>query len=208
MLYALSVDVHFVDVDTRYPCILRVVIEQIQKIHVRPNVVADGDDAMDHNASQPAFRRDLAKELSQRLRPVGNERVVLDVRGTGEPGRGFLRLLPVDHQIVEGEDSVLVANSADVKIVLDGIRVGFVAGTMAQNSYGQGYIGAYVLDLLASGCKVKDDAPFQKTPQTAKFIDSGTVLIQKSNLDSYKDDLKEVSVEIQSGFKDKFLACK
>jgi ribose transport system substrate-binding protein len=107
-----------------------------------------------------------------------------------------------------GDKRIRLIGMDDDKIVLDGIRDGFVAGTMAQNSYGQGYIGAYVLDLLASGCKVKDDAPFQKTPQTAKFIDSGTVLIQKSNLDSYKDDLKEVSVEIQSGFKDKFLACK
>jgi ribose transport system substrate-binding protein len=107
-----------------------------------------------------------------------------------------------------GDKRIKLVGMDDDKIVLDGIRDGFVAGTMAQNAYGQGYIGAYALDLLASGCKVKDDAPFQKTPQTAKFIDSGTVLIQKANVDTYKDDLKKVTAEIQSGFKDKFLACK
>jgi ribose transport system substrate-binding protein len=107
-----------------------------------------------------------------------------------------------------GDKRIKLIGMDDDKIVLDGIRDGFVAGTMAQNAYGQGYIGAYALDLLASGCKIKDDAPFQKTPQTAKFIDSGTVLIQKANVDTYKDDLKKVTAEIQSGFKDKFLTCK
>ncbi len=107
-----------------------------------------------------------------------------------------------------GDKRIKLVGMDDDKIVLDGIRDGFVAGTMAQNAYGQGYIGAYALDLLASGCKIKDGAPFETTPQTAKFIDSGTVLIQKANVDSYKDDLKKVTTEIQSGFKDKFLACK
>jgi ribose transport system substrate-binding protein len=107
-----------------------------------------------------------------------------------------------------GDKRIKLIGMDDDKIVLDGVRDGFVSGTMAQNPYGQGYIGAYALDLLASGCKIKNDAPFEKTPQTAKFIDSGTVLVQKSNVDTYKDDLKRVTHEIQSGFKDRFLACK
>jgi ribose transport system substrate-binding protein len=37
---------------------------------------------------------------------------------------------------------------------------------------GKANIAAYVLDLLASGaCTVKADAPWIKTPQTARFID-------------------------------------
>jgi hypothetical protein len=39
---------------------------------------------------------------------------VLDVSGNEEPGCGLLRLLLVDHQIIEGEDGVLVANGAAV----------------------------------------------------------------------------------------------
>ena len=64
---------------------------------------------------------------------------------------------------------------------------------MAQNPYGQGYIGAYAVDLLAEGCTVKADAPFITTPQTARFIDSGTLLISAANIDSYADDLKKLT---------------
>ena len=41
------------------------------------------------------------------------------------------------------------------------IKDGFVHGTMLQNPYGQGYIGAFAADQLRSGCTVKDDAPVQ-----------------------------------------------
>jgi len=108
-----------------------------------------------------------------------------------------------------GDKRIKLVGIDDDKIVLDGIKDGFVAGTMAQNPYGQGYVGAYVLDLLASGtCTVKADAPWIKTPQTAHFIDSGTLLISASNLDSYSADLKKLTGEIQSTFKDKYLTCK
>jgi ribose transport system substrate-binding protein len=108
-----------------------------------------------------------------------------------------------------GDKRIKLVGIDDDKIVLDGIKDGFVAGTMAQNPYGQGYVGAYVLDLLASGtCTVKADAPWIKTPQTAHFIDSGTLLISSANLDSYSADLKKLTGEIQSTFKDKYLDCK
>jgi ribose transport system substrate-binding protein len=108
-----------------------------------------------------------------------------------------------------GDKRIKFIGIDDDKIVLDAIKDGFVAGTMAQNPYGQGYIGAYVLDLLASGsCTVKADAPWIKTPQTARFIDSGTMVINASNLESYKDDLKKITAEIQGKFKDTYLTCK
>jgi ribose transport system substrate-binding protein len=106
-----------------------------------------------------------------------------------------------------GDKRIKFIGIDDDKIVLDAIRDGFVAGTMAQNPYGQGYIGAYALDQLASGCTVKADAPFIQTPQTARFIDSGTLLISAANIDSYVDDLKKLTGELQSTFKDKFLSC-
>lgn len=93
-------------------------------------------------------------------------------------------------------------------IVIAAIRDGFVSGTMAQNPYGQGYVGAYAIDLLASGCTVKADAPWITTPQTAHFIDSGTLLISTSNIDTYADDLKALTSKIQAGFKATYLNCK
>lgn len=95
----------------------------------------------------------------------------------------------------------------DDKIVLDGIRDGFVAGTIGQNPYGQAYIGTYALDLLANGCTIKANAPWIKTPQTAHLIDSGTVLISAQNAESYKSDLKELSHQMQAAFKDTYLTC-
>jgi hypothetical protein len=44
---------------------------------------------------------------------------VLDVCGADEFGRALLRLLLVDHQIIEGEDIVLVANGTAIVDVND-----------------------------------------------------------------------------------------
>jgi ribose transport system substrate-binding protein len=107
-----------------------------------------------------------------------------------------------------GDKRIKLVGIDDDKIVLDGIRDGFVAGTIGQNPYGQAYIGTYALDLLASGCSAKADAPWVKTPQTAHFIDSGTVLISSKNIDNYKDDLKALTHKMQGTFKDTYLTCK
>ncbi|HET7717764.1 MAG TPA: sugar ABC transporter substrate-binding protein [Bauldia sp.] len=108
-----------------------------------------------------------------------------------------------------GDKRIKFIGIDDDPIVLEAIKDGFVAGTMAQNPYGQGYIGAYVMDLMAGGgCTVKDDAPWIKTPQTAKFIDSGTLVINQANLETYKNDLKKITADIQGKFKDTYLNCQ
>ena len=97
----------------------------------------------------------------------------------------------------------------DDPIVLDGIKDGFVTATFVQNPYGQGYIGAYALDLLASGaCTMKVNAPWIKTPQTARFIDSGVVSVSSANLASYRDGLRKLTADIQSKFKSSYMDCK
>lgn len=107
-----------------------------------------------------------------------------------------------------GDKRIKFIGIDDDPIVLDAIRDGFVSGTMAQNPYGQGYISAYVLDLMASGtCTVNADAAFVETPQTAKFIDSGTLLISPDNVDTYQNDLKALTTDILSSFKDTYLSC-
>ncbi|MEQ8700045.1 sugar ABC transporter substrate-binding protein [Bauldia litoralis] len=107
-----------------------------------------------------------------------------------------------------GDKRIKFIGIDDDQIVLKAIEDGFVAGTMAQNPYGQGYIGAYALDLLASGdCTMKEDAPWIETPQTARFIDSGTMVINLDNIASYKDDLKAITADIQGKFKDTYMTC-
>ena len=107
-----------------------------------------------------------------------------------------------------GDKRIKMVGIDDDKIVLDGIRDGFVAGTIAQNPYGQAYIGTYALDLLASGCTVKADAPWITTPQTAHFVDSGTVVISADNVGTYAEDLKALTKTMQATFKDTYLTCK
>ena len=107
-----------------------------------------------------------------------------------------------------GDKRIKMVGIDDDKIVLKGIRDGFVSGTIGQNPYGQAYIGAYALDLLAGGCSAKADAPWIKTPQTDHFIDSGTVVIQASNVDTYHNDLKALTKTMQASFKNTYLTCK
>ena len=93
------------------------------------------------------------------------------------------------------------------EVVLKAIKDGYVHGTMLQNPYGQGYIGSYALNLVRSGCKVKADAPFQKTAQTDHFIDSGTAFVDAASVDNYQDKMKAVTKEIMTDFKAKYLSC-
>lgn len=93
--------------------------------------------------------------------------------------------------------------------VLSAVKDGYATATFVQNPYGQAYIGAYALNLLASGkCTVKADAPWVKTPQTAHFIDSGVLEVTPDKLDSYQADVKKLTANILSTFKDKYLDCK
>ena len=107
-----------------------------------------------------------------------------------------------------GDKRIKMVGIDDDKIVLEGIRQGFVAGTIAQNPYGQAYIGTYALDLLAGGCTVKADAPWITTPQTAHFVDSGTVVVSADNVGTYAQDLKALTKKMQVTFKDTYLTCK
>ena len=63
MFDCIAVGVHPVNVDARDSRIIRVIIKEIQKVHVRPYIVADGDDAVDNDAGSGALPCDLREEL-------------------------------------------------------------------------------------------------------------------------------------------------
>ncbi len=92
-------------------------------------------------------------------------------------------------------------------VVLKAIKDGYVDGTMLQNPYGQGYVGSYVMARLASGCKVKDDAPWAHTAQTARFIDSGTALAGPNEVDHYLDTMRAITKTLLADFQQKYLTC-
>jgi ribose transport system substrate-binding protein len=108
-----------------------------------------------------------------------------------------------------GDKRIRFIGLNDDPIILDAIKDGFTLGTFVQNPYGQAYIGAYALDLLASkDCEMRTDAPWIKTPQTAHFIDSGVVYVNAANLSSYRDDLKSLTTDIQKRFRSAYMSCK
>ncbi len=94
------------------------------------------------------------------------------------------------------------------EVVIKAIKDGFVNGTMLQNPYGQGYIGAYVLDKLRSGCTIKADAPWKSNALTAKFVDSGTVYVDATQADTYVDAMRGISKTLLASMDKDFLACK
>jgi ribose transport system substrate-binding protein len=94
------------------------------------------------------------------------------------------------------------------EVVLKAIKDGFVNGTMLQNPYGQGYVGSYVLDKLRSGCKLKDSAPWKSNALTAKFVDSGTVFVDASQVDTYVDAMRGITKDLKASFDKDFLDCK
>lgn len=93
------------------------------------------------------------------------------------------------------------------EVVLKAIKDGFVHGTMLQNPYGQGYIGAYAADKLRTGCTVKADAPFKSNALTDKFIDSGTVFAGINDVDNYVGSMQTITKTLFEGFESTYLDC-
>jgi ribose transport system substrate-binding protein len=78
---------------------------------------------------------------------------------------------------------------------------------MLQNPYGQAFLATYALDKVLNGCTFKDDAPFAKTAQTARFIDTGTLFIGADQVDQYVDGLKVLTQELRGKLDSAFLSC-
>ncbi|KTR07811.1 sugar ABC transporter substrate-binding protein [Aureimonas ureilytica] len=93
------------------------------------------------------------------------------------------------------------------EVVLKAIKDGFVSGTMLQNPYGQGYIGAFALDKLRNGCTVKADAPFKSNALTSKFIDSGTIFVAADQVDTYVDAMRDKTKTLLADFATTYLTC-
>lgn len=93
------------------------------------------------------------------------------------------------------------------EVVLNAIGDGFVHGTMLQNPYGQGFIGVYAMDLVRQGCTMKDDAPWQTTAQTDRFVDSGTAFVGAGEVADYQAAMVRVTEEIMADFKDTYMTC-
>lgn len=76
--------------------------------------------------------------------------------------------------------------------VLKAIGNGSVDATVAQNVFGHGYVSTAILEMMLDGWKpVKE----------YQFIDSGTVVVTKANLDTYRQELRKLTSDIVSRLK-------
>jgi ribose transport system substrate-binding protein len=80
--------------------------------------------------------------------------------------------------------------------VLAAIRDGSIDATVAQNTFGHGCIPPAIVDLMIKGYKpVK---PYQ-------FINSGIVVVNKSNVDTYAESIHKLTDKILDDLKSKYL---
>jgi ribose transport system substrate-binding protein len=87
----------------------------------------------------------------------------------------------------------------DDAAILNGIKSGGVAATVAQNPVGQAYVGAWLLGLLGSKqCEMKEPGV---------TVDSGSFVVTKANVDSYDTERKAKTAELEKDFATK-LTCK
>jgi ribose transport system substrate-binding protein len=80
--------------------------------------------------------------------------------------------------------------------VLAAIRDGSVDATVAQNTFGHGYIPVAISDLMLQGWTPRQ--PYQ-------FINSGIVVVNKSNIDTYAGSIHKLTDGILGDLKTKYL---
>ncbi len=83
----------------------------------------------------------------------------------------------------------------DDKRVIEAIRDGSIDATMAQNPYGHGYISCALLKLLTDGAVPKQ--PYQ-------FINSGSIVVTKDNVDTYHQAIEQKTKTIVATLKDDY----
>jgi ribose transport system substrate-binding protein len=99
--------------------------------------------------------------------------------------------------ISSGLDIKVIAIDDD-KLILDAIREGSISGTVVQNPWGQAYVGSYALAALNSGCEMNEPG---------LYVDSGSFLVTKDNIDSYDVEREAKSDELLDSFKNDYLTC-
>jgi len=82
------------------------------------------------------------------------------------------------------------------QVVLDAIGRGDIDATVSQNPYGHGYITCALLSYLLDGWKANPDE---------YFINSGTVLVTKGNVDSFQDEIMGITRVIMGKLETKYL---
>jgi ribose transport system substrate-binding protein len=82
------------------------------------------------------------------------------------------------------------------ELTLSAIRKGVIYGTIAQNPFGQTYLSLEILKLMHEGSK----------PRPGNyFINSGTVMVTKDNIDTFDKDIAAVTQKIKNSLMNDYL---
>ncbi|WP_436499238.1 sugar ABC transporter substrate-binding protein [Actinokineospora sp. HUAS TT18] len=112
---------------------------------------------------------------------------------------GYIPALAAANGVAAAKLPIKIVAIDDDKVILDGIRGGSVAATVAQNPVGQAYVGSWALTQLVVGeCKNK---------WRGQIIDSGSFVITKANVDSYDAERKAKTQALIEQFRTSVLAC-
>lgn len=164
---------------------------------------ASGDVVLFQELSGADESAEIAFELASNALAAG----AADIDGI--VATGFNATVGVVRALSEiGDGRIKFVGIDDDASVLEAIESGLITGTMAQNPFGQAFLGAHVLNQLNQGCTIKDGAPFGEHFQTAVFVNSGTLLISADNVTSYKDDLVSLTSELVTLLDSDFLSCQ
>jgi ribose transport system substrate-binding protein len=81
-------------------------------------------------------------------------------------------------------------------VTMKAIADGYLEGTVSQNPYGQGYLSLLALKYLSEGY----------TPRHGAYtINSGIVMVTTANMNSYHDDLTEITNRIKADFTTRYV---
>jgi len=80
--------------------------------------------------------------------------------------------------------------------VLKAIKDGYIDETIAQNPFGHGYISCNILDLMLHGYTPKNGY---------QFIDAGIVIVNKNNVDTFRQEVQKITNGIKADLTKKYL---
>ena len=116
-----------------------------------------------------------------------------EIDGIGSYGYGSTVAQAVAlEEMGEIPPSIKMIGIDDDPKVIESIKEGYLMGTMSQNPYAQAYLSLEALILLKSGYETEGYI----------FVDSGSILIDSSNVDNYLGVLEEETIKMAETFKE------
>lgn len=97
-----------------------------------------------------------------------------------------------------GDKRIKLIGTNDDRVLLDAIRDGYATGAMVLNAYAEGYVGAYIVDMLASGCTFAETAPITQVSYSDTLIANPSVFVDASNVDTYMAESKQAARGVQA----------